>query len=69
MVTQYLDPRLRSPSGVMLASSDSPQGDQVERSPATIARRIPTNSITQSRARSPGSMLWIPATMAGSSAS
>src|SRR5690349_606200 len=37
-------PRLRSPSGVMLPSIDSPQGDHSERSPATIASGTATVS-------------------------
>src|SRR5947209_7975845 len=38
----HLDLRPRSPSGVMLPSIDSPQGDQVERIAPTTARPSPT---------------------------
>ena len=38
-------PRARSPSGLMLASIDSPQGDQDERRPATTARTAPRATI------------------------
>src|SRR3954447_6535179 len=44
-------PRPRSPSGVMLASIDSPQGDQVARTPAAAATASPTTSSRRSRAK------------------
>src|SRR5438067_8002026 len=43
-VIPHLRPRLRSPSGVMLPSIDSPQGDHSERSPATTASGTATAS-------------------------
>ena len=36
-VTAHVEPRPRSPSGVMLASIDSPQGDQAARTAASTA--------------------------------
>jgi len=36
-VVAHFEFRLRSPSGVMLASIETPQGDHEDRSPATIA--------------------------------
>src|SRR4051812_5241458 len=44
-------PRPRSPSGVMLASIDSPQGDQVARIPAAAATARPTTRSKRSRAK------------------
>src|SRR3954471_21324626 len=44
-------PRPRSPSGVMLASIDSPQGDQVARMPAAAATARPTTRSKTSRAK------------------
>src|SRR5437660_1030670 len=40
-VTPHRLSRARSPSGWMLASIDSPHGDQLERSPATVATTRP----------------------------
>src|SRR4051812_11232356 len=42
-------PRPRSPSGVMLASIDSPQGDQVARTPAAADTARPTTRSSASR--------------------
>src|SRR5437588_10359942 len=44
-VTPHRLPRARSPSGLMLESIDSPQGDQVERTPAMRASPNPTTLI------------------------
>jgi len=40
-VTDHLEARARSPSGLMLDSIDSPQGDHVERTAATSAMGSP----------------------------
>src|SRR3954452_12308444 len=44
-VTNQWFPRPRSPSGWMLESIDSPQGDQVERTAATSATAIPNQVV------------------------
>src|SRR5947208_16567065 len=44
-VVRQCPPRDRSPSGVMLPSIDSPQGDHADRMPATTASPTPTPTI------------------------
>src|SRR3954451_9758028 len=48
-------PRARSPSGWMLESIDSPQGDQVERTAATRATAIPHHAVALTPGRRPRS--------------
>src|SRR5438270_126092 len=61
-VTPHLDPRARSPSGVMLASIDSPHGDHAERSPATTpaAQPIATGTAAGASSRSRAGLSWLP---------